>query len=174
MKNNCYIVIMKLMIILLFVTTQGMAQVRINTNTFYNDVLSTSYKLADIIELEDVSISIYYMPTKVIINGQEVGAHLMKGFDDDYYIYLSPYLRDNDIQGLLAHEFAHIQQYETGELRIISREANLFMFRGKYFKGRNKSRFGAPHENSAYIRAKQLMKGLNNFVQYPRYQRRSL
>jgi hypothetical protein len=154
-----------LFIALLFVISSavGSSNYVIKTNTFYDDVGLMSTFFADEIGNNPLTVSIVYMANEIELNGVPVYAYVRPTFEPHtYYIYLSAYIEERDLPRILAHEFIHIQQLETGRLRYIDRESGKVLYKGKKFTLDYSKNFNLPHEVDAYRDEKALVQKYAN------------
>ena len=125
--------------------------------TFFS-VQPTADKLAELIGCQK-EINIYYMPRNIEMDGAELSAYVMPT-PQGYNIFINAWTEDSKIKEILAHEFAHIEQYEKGELVILDYQRRILRYKGKIFKMTNDRNYNAPHEQAAYKRQRELLRGL--------------
>lgn len=104
----------------------------IENNTDYDIEFKTKLILNSILHIDSVFIKYEYMDEPRFIDGHKVGAYVVKNkfFDNQYNISLSKTLKLYHVDIIIAHELIHVQQHESFDLEIISRNLGIYIYKG--------------------------------------------
>jgi hypothetical protein len=147
---------------LLLISSISFGQHVINTNTFYTNVEEVSLVYADEVSNNDLIINIIYTPTALLLANEKLAFVRYMG-NHTYFIYLSPDIQEKQIPRVLAHEFIHIGQFESGRLRILSEKDNLVMYNEKVYDLNVHSYYNLPYEKEARVKSSHLLTKYRNY-----------
>jgi len=142
---------------LLLIYSSSFSQHVINTNTSYSQIKEMGLVYAGEVSNNDLVINIVYIPTALILAHEKLAFTRFMG-DHLYFIYLSPDVKEKEIPIILAHEFVHIEQFESGRLKILSEKDNLVMYKGKTYNLNFYTYYNLPYEKEARIKGYCLLK----------------
>ena len=96
--------------------------VYIQNNTNLDVELKTKLIVNRLFNIDSIFIKYEYMGTQEYINGEEVGAYIVKNplFENQYVIYISKTLKPYHEDIILSHEMIHLYQYESCDLVFVN------------------------------------------------------
>jgi predicted metallopeptidase len=119
--------------------------------------------LTKILGFETIRIRLYYLPKVFKLSSTDFWAVAKKAADREqsYKIFLSKKLGPYSLKKVLAHEFIHIVQYESGDLQV---DGELFIWKGVGGNMRKIKYDNRPFEIDAKKRQKVVLRDLKKIL----------
>ena len=137
--------------------------VNIQNNTFYKIDTIAKVLANKILGYDSINVLLAYMVEERSYGpDMKVFAYVIKlqHKPNTYIIFLSKNIAEDKMTSIIAHEFAHIEQFESDSLQIIDQNKGWYLWKQKAINLSRIPYFQRDHEEEARNRSKELYKEL--------------